>query len=314
MVAMGSIAIWSMVPLVIRLLTTMKRRSGLYFYAILITSCGISTRQFGILTLWLIPGCPWVLRRLLVEVGTIAMVSGFSVVLYSRLGLICTNLRVRRAILIMIICNGFIWHTVSIVSNGGIRYLKNRRMKSQLAHWERVHAPLDKTQFVMFSAQEIIISSLYVRAAYHYLQSKFNAQKSKTRSTMCLLLLAQIVIISLDITIIALNLAGFAKLKVIIHSFIYSIKLELEFVVLNQLIDLSKMGISGIPSISHAAPEVRGTPRQNAVASPDAGTGRKNVPAWEISIDSTVDVESCVSGSTAQTLTFITTPQNMSGK
>jgi hypothetical protein len=83
MVAMGSIAIWSMIPLSIRLLTTMKRRSGLYVYAILITSCGIATRQFGIFTLWLIPGCPWVLRRLLVEVGTIAMVSGFSVVLVS---------------------------------------------------------------------------------------------------------------------------------------------------------------------------------------------------------------------------------------
>lgn len=80
---MGSIAIWSTVPLIMRLLTTMKRRSGLYFYAILITSCGITTRQFGILTLWLIPGCPWILRRLLVEVGTIAMLSGFSIVLVS---------------------------------------------------------------------------------------------------------------------------------------------------------------------------------------------------------------------------------------
>jgi hypothetical protein len=76
-------AIWSTVPLTIRLLTTMKRRSGWYFYAILTTTLGISTRQIGVLTLWLTPNVPWVIRRLLVEAGTIAMVSGFSVVLVS---------------------------------------------------------------------------------------------------------------------------------------------------------------------------------------------------------------------------------------
>jgi hypothetical protein len=67
----------------IRLFTTMKRRSGLYFYAILITSCGISIRQMGVLTLWLTPKCPWVIRRILIEAGSIAMVSGFSTVLAS---------------------------------------------------------------------------------------------------------------------------------------------------------------------------------------------------------------------------------------
>lgn len=163
----------------------------------------------------------------------------------------------------------------------------------------------------MFSVQEIIITSLYVRAAYHYLQSKFNAQRSKTRSAICLLLFAQVVIISLDVTIVGLNMAGFAKLKAIVHSFVYCIKLELEFVVLNQLIDISKMGITGIPSISHAVPQAHTTPPQRVAASSDLVGGRKNVPALEISVDSTVDVESCDSRSTAQTLTFITTPQSM---
>jgi hypothetical protein len=81
LIAMTAVAIWSTVPLVIRLLTTMKRRSGLYFYAILVTSCGISIRQIGVLTLWLVPKCPWVIKRLLVEAGSVAMVSGFSTVL-----------------------------------------------------------------------------------------------------------------------------------------------------------------------------------------------------------------------------------------
>jgi hypothetical protein len=163
----------------------------------------------------------------------------------------------------------------------------------------------------MFSTQEIIITSLYVRAAYQYLQSKFNAQKSKTRSAICLLLFAQVVIILLDVTIVGLNMAGLSKLKAIVHSFIYCIKLELEFVVLNQLIDISKMGITGIQSISHAVPQVHATPPQHTIVSSDVEGGCKNVPALEISVNSTVDVESCDSRSTAQTLTFITTPQSM---
>jgi hypothetical protein len=78
---MSAMAIWATVPLVIRLFTTMKRRSGMYFYAILITSFGISIRQIGVLTLWLPSRCPWVIRRILLEAGSIAMVSGFSLVL-----------------------------------------------------------------------------------------------------------------------------------------------------------------------------------------------------------------------------------------
>lgn len=80
-IAMSAVSIWSTVPLVTRLFTTMKRRTGLYFYSILITSIGISVRQIGVLTVWFSPHCPWTIRRILIEAGSLAMVSGFSLVL-----------------------------------------------------------------------------------------------------------------------------------------------------------------------------------------------------------------------------------------
>ena len=83
LIAVAAVAIWSTISLTIRLFTTLKRRSGLYFYAILITSWGIAVRQIGVLTLYFTPKCPWVIRRMLVEVGWVTMVSGFSVVLVS---------------------------------------------------------------------------------------------------------------------------------------------------------------------------------------------------------------------------------------
>lgn len=82
-IAMSAISIWATIPLITRLFTTMKRRSGLYFYSILITSVGISVRQIGVLTVWFSPHCPWVIRRMLVEIGSMAMISGFSLVLVS---------------------------------------------------------------------------------------------------------------------------------------------------------------------------------------------------------------------------------------
>jgi hypothetical protein len=161
----------------------------------------------------------------------------------------------------------------------------------------------------MFCAQEIIISFFYVRAAYQYLQSRFNTKKSRVRSAMCLLLFTQIIIIALDITIIVLDLAGYLRLKVFIHSFVYSIKLELEFVVLNQLIEISRMGLPGIPSISHVAMDARMSrqteetrkPRENIV-------GQGVLTSWSTTRDTDDDLEACKSHESDSTLDFITKP------
>jgi hypothetical protein len=83
LVGLTAVAIWCTISLIIRILTTMKRWSGVYFYAILATSLGISIRQIGVVTIFLSPNCPWLLRRMLVEIGTVAMISGFSTVLVS---------------------------------------------------------------------------------------------------------------------------------------------------------------------------------------------------------------------------------------
>jgi hypothetical protein len=160
----------------------------------------------------------------------------------------------------------------------------------------------------MFSTQEIIISSFYVRAAYKYLQSQFNVHKSKARNAMCLLLLIQLIIIALDITIIVLDLSGYLKLKVIIHSFVYSVKLELEFVVLNQLIEMSRMGVPGIPSCSQA---VAATGLNLVAGRAGVVASSSNRQTWKVASDSAVDLESCASHNTASTLDFITRPQHM---
>jgi hypothetical protein len=157
----------------------------------------------------------------------------------------------------------------------------------------------------MFSAQEILIAFFYVHAAYQYLQSRFNTTKSKVRSAVCLLLLIQVIIIALDITIIVLDLAGYLKLKVIIHSFVYSVKLELEFVVLNQLIEISRIGSLGNLSVSHAVvdPQMRATGKEVI--------DRPALPSWSTSRGSDVDLEACESHASDITFDFIPKPRDL---
>ncbi|KAF2489065.1 hypothetical protein BU16DRAFT_440592, partial [Lophium mytilinum] len=243
-IAFAAVAIWSSVPLTIRLLTTLKKRSGLYFYSILITTWGLSIRQLGYVLQFLVPSTPWPLGDLMAQLGWVAMVTGFSTVLYSRLNIILESRSVRRAVLYTIMFNGVVLHVLMITMSLGIagsRYAAkhgSHHAATLLPRWQSPYSYMEKVQIVIFSLQEIAISFFYVRAAHQYLQSRF-AQRGKTRQAMFLLLFVQIIIISVDIALIAIDFAGYLQLKLFIHSFVYSVKLELEFVVLNQLVELS---------------------------------------------------------------------------
>ncbi|QDS71360.1 hypothetical protein FKW77_002474 [Venturia effusa] len=184
-------------------------------------------------------------------IGWVAMVSGFSTVLYSRLKLIVEDQHIRRRILITIILNGLIFHTAMVTISTGSAAVRNTRPGRPQPAWGRANTPLERIQILVFSGQECLLSFFYVRAAYQYLRSRF-AQRGKTRKAMCLLLGVQVIIVIIDIALIVVDFADLLMVKLFIHSFIYSVKLELELVVLNQLVELSRMGVPGLPSFSNS--------------------------------------------------------------
>ena len=61
---------------------------------------------------------------------------------------------------------------------------------------------------------------------------------------MQLLINAQVSAISFDICLITVHCNNMSTLRVIIHSLVYSIKLNMEFIVLNQLLALIKHGFA----------------------------------------------------------------------
>lgn len=163
----------------------------------------------------------------------------------------------------------------------------------------------------MFSIQEIIISCLYVRAAYQYLQGRFT-QKGKTRNAMCLLLLVQILAITFDVAIVFMDFAGYLQLKFICFSFVYAIKLELEFVALNQLVELSSIGVPGLSSMSFAIDAALKTNENERLAknTPNVAVQRVSSARKE-DFNSDLELESCESRTSGNTLDFITTSQHV---
>jgi glutamine synthetase len=127
---------------------------------------------------------------------------------------------------------------------------------------------------------------------------------------MCLLLLVQLVAITFDVAIVFMDFAGYLQLKFIVFSFAYAVKLELEFVALNQLVELSKMGLQGVASMSLEAFK---THENDMVVNKTPSTAVQTFPlAKTESSETSLDVRPSGSQSSrVTTLDFITTPQQM---
>jgi hypothetical protein len=274
------LAIWSTVHLTIRILFFFKRYRGLYFWSLIITSWALSIREIGFLMRWVAPNVPWQFSLALAEAGWIGMVTGFSIVLWSRLQIITSNKMIMRGVLAMILTNGFVFHSALVILQYGLAAAS----KSERAVWLKVLNPFERVQITMFTLQEVIISGLYMRATYELLRERIVHHAEKTRKALILLFVVQTVVIMLDVIIITLDLAGYFTLKAIMHSWVYGIKLELEFVVLNQLVEIAQAGVPGLSTLSGSGTEFTITQTsettRSPIASPNSGAPLSEKQEW----------------------------------
>jgi hypothetical protein len=243
-----ALAFWSTIHLTVRMIFFFKHYKGLYFWALIITSWCLSIRAIGFLFKFEVPSINWIFSTILAEAGWIGMVTGFSIVLWSRLNIIVEDRRIIYGVLAMILINGFIWHSALVVLQFGLAgsHGANRDV------WLRIVNPMERTQITMFTVQEVIISGIYIHATYRILDDRIFKQSERTRKVMLMLFVVQTIAILMDVAIITLDLAGYFTLKAIIHSWAYGIKLELEFVVLNQLKETANSGVPGLISVPNS--------------------------------------------------------------
>ncbi|KAI3394681.1 hypothetical protein diail_2428 [Diaporthe ilicicola] len=221
--ALLAVAIYNAIEMVPIIYFTFSRFSGLYFWSMVTAVIGVLINATGfVLNNFQLTGSQ-TLPTILTTTFWVAMVSGQSLVLYSRLYLVNLDKRIRRYVLAMIIVNGVVLHTATAVTAAGA----NSKASSLFI---TPYAIIERIQITVFCVQEFILSGLYVWKAWEFLavyRSGGSKTQDKLRAMMLHLILSNVVVVSLDIT-------------VSYKAFVYSVKLKCEVGILNKLVDFVK--------------------------------------------------------------------------
>jgi hypothetical protein len=228
-----SLALYNVGELICHIAVTFKRFRGLYCWSLLVATLGIALNAVGFLLRAIGGSLSTYVYAALGIFGWAAMVTGQSLVLYSRLHIVLPRERLVRGVLIMIIVNS-IWLLVPITV---LIFLCNSPNGNQ---YQVPYFTFERIELTVFFVQELVISILYIRETYNILRSYRGLVTGANRATMVHLILINIVIIALDISILVLQYTNHYDLQTAWKPLVYSIKLKMEFSVLNRLVELSQ--------------------------------------------------------------------------
>ncbi|KAH8803370.1 hypothetical protein F5884DRAFT_506204 [Xylogone sp. PMI_703] len=231
-VAFISITIYNFIELNFIIFATFKRHSGLYFWSFIAATWALAPQAVGLLLKDLsLSRNPYIYITLLL-VSWPVMVTGQSLVLYSRLHLVVSNRTILRSVLTMIIFNAIICHVPAIFL---LYIIQSSPQESYLV----AYAIHERIQVTIFFVQECTISGLYIwkTVKLRKLENGIHSYGS-ARRIMLHLLIVNIIVILLDTTIITLEFIGLYYIQTTWKAMVYSVKLKLEFSILNKLVQL----------------------------------------------------------------------------
>ncbi|TLD18337.1 2-oxoisovalerate dehydrogenase subunit beta [Venturia nashicola] len=203
----------------IQLLSTFKRWTTLYFWSLLVASWGVIllTVSFDLTFFDQSPGG----AQVLTGIGWVAMVTGFSMILYSRLHLVLYNRNHLRILLAMILVDAFLFHLPVIVSD----YVKGE--KGTKLYWV-----VSKME-IIFCAQEFFLSTLYTYLYWKLFRDE--TSKKEMQTTFYLLIVAQFIILSADVVLSTLLYTSIFVARMMILPLTSALKIRIELLVLNRL-------------------------------------------------------------------------------
>ncbi|KAG9249738.1 uncharacterized protein F5Z01DRAFT_696896 [Emericellopsis atlantica] len=229
-----SIACYNCIEILIILLDRFKRHNSLYFWSMLVTTLGILLHSIVVLLRYYGLG-PNFMLAVLTCIGWYGMVTGFSVVLYSRLHLVVSDESRTRWVLIMIIISFCIFHVPVTVLFLGTNTRLTEVFIGPFHIYERV-------QLAGFCVQECIISGFYILETIRTLKPILAIRLPKERKMTRYLILVNILVIILDISLLFTQYAGYFQIQTTYKPVVYSIKLKMEFVLLNRLLRVLQLG------------------------------------------------------------------------
>ncbi|KAK0705657.1 hypothetical protein B0H67DRAFT_464549, partial [Lasiosphaeris hirsuta] len=233
-----SIALYNVAELSFIILATFKRRSGLYFWSFVAATWGIVPHAVGFMLKAYVPGAGRFVLVSMFIFGWWGMVTGQSLVLYSRLHLVLHNRLHLRLVLAMIVTNVVVCHVpVSVLAFG-----------VNSAHPEpflRPYSVYEKLQVTIFFVQEVTLSGLYIREAVRLMRTRAAVGMNdkggrRARALIIHLLVVNIIIVLLDVNIMVLEYANLHDIQTSYKTLVYSVKLKIEFSILNRLVELTR--------------------------------------------------------------------------
>jgi hypothetical protein len=246
MSAFLSIAYYGVIELNLRIFFTFKRRRGLYFWSLLVSTWGVAFNCTGYIFKFFQVIRLDLLSATLIVIGWTCMVTGQSVVLWSRLNLVLYDDAKLRGILVLIIVNAVICHIPVSVLVYGMNSTSPDLFVRPYEIYERV-------QLTIFASQEIFISCIYIYYTSKFLggadnnssnsnsHNALSPQTTSRRTVMKQLIVVNLLMIAMDIVIVCLQYTGFYQVQTSFKAAAYSIKLKLEFEILNHLVTVSRL-------------------------------------------------------------------------
>jgi hypothetical protein len=231
-----SLALYNVLELLCIIWGTFKRYAGLYFWSFLISTLGIALSCIGFCIKFFGPESLGYLSCTLSLIGWVWMVTGQSFVLWSRLHLVLRNKRRLRIILYVIIFNAITFHGMVIPLVYG-SFSNNPEI------FNLPYQVTERMEIIVFFLQETMLSGIYIYETVKLLRSGSTLGKKRSiRRVLKNLILVNILVIILDTTILVLEFANLYNFQISYKPFAYSVKLKLEFTVLNRLVELTAGG------------------------------------------------------------------------
>jgi hypothetical protein len=222
------IAVYNVIEITVLIFFTFKKRKGLYFWSLLFASWGIVLHVIGFLLKFFQLCTNNYVNIVIITCGGVPMVIGQSVVLYSRLHLVVEDKRKIRWVLYMIVFGFFAFTCPPTILNFGANSPNPTPYLEPFKIYEKV-------MLIGFCTQECIISGLYIWETWKMLRVMKATRGDVIRRVWKHLIYVNILVILMDFTLLGIEFGGQYKIETTYKSALYSVKLKLEFAVLNQL-------------------------------------------------------------------------------
>nr|OQO25371.1 hypothetical protein B0A51_08112 [Rachicladosporium sp. CCFEE 5018] len=228
-----ALAIYNAIELLLLIFTTFRRFKGLYFWSLLIASFGVLPYTLGFMIEYF-KLTAQLAGLILTLFGWPAMVTGQSLVLYSRLHVVLgeAHHKTLRSVLWMIIVNGVVLHVSTMVAVFGAYYAH------QAPDFAPAYKVVEKIQMTIFTVQEFIISGLYVWGTLNILRT--TAARRRTSRILWQLFSINVLIVIMDIALLVVEFQDRHVIEQAIKQVVYSVKLKMEFAILSKLVGIAR--------------------------------------------------------------------------